>query len=214
MSAPTITPPAGSPAVPDVPVSPYLSPSPASPSASATQAIPLGGHTGSPDGVPRELLVALRDPADLSRSLVSAAARARAAHRPLSVVIVEPARPWTIDAAVIALQDRRRAREIASMTAAARTMCARVGVELHEVIVLRPGWAWTRAGRNRAVDTRLRAIARSRDAELHGAEPSFLVAHDITGEPYPVRSHRTASHRSRGVIPGRLVAGDVMAGAR
>ncbi len=182
------------------------------------------------DATPREVLVALRDPADLTGLLVSAAVRSRAERRPLSVVIVEPARGWTIDAAVIALQDRRRCREMASMTAAAGVLCAQVGVEVCEVLVLRPGWRWTRPGRDRAVDAQLRAIARHRGADLYGAGghrgvPAPVAAHDITGRPYTAGSHRSAPHRTAphrtapdrtaaATVAGPAAGGDVVTGAR
>ena len=183
---------------------------PCAPPASEQPTRPIArpdGRASSPRTGPREVLVALRDPADLTRSLVAAATRARAEQRPLSVVLVEPARGWTIDAAVIAVQDRRRAREIASWTTAARTMCARAGVDIGEVLMLRPGWAWTRTGRNRAIHTELDALARRRGAELH---------------PLPCPPHDTARRAtaSRGTAPvsdrpaGHGLAGSVEAGAR
>jgi hypothetical protein len=168
------------PTVPTESAAPPARPSLPIPSDDPTRATPLPGAGSGPEpGSARrgpELLVALRDPADLTRSLARAAAQARAEHRPLSVVIIEPARTWTIDAAVVAVQDRRRSREVASMTAAARTICARSGVEVRELLVLRPARAWTRARRDHAVAEQLAAIARHRGAELHPAVPRHLPA--------------------------------------
>ncbi|QJY51140.1 hypothetical protein [Pseudonocardia broussonetiae] len=165
------------------------------------------GRAHGPQTAPQELLVALCDPADLTRSLVAAATRARAEQRPLTVVIVEPARAWTIDAAVIAVQDRRRARELASWTTAARTLCARVGVDIGEVLVLRPGWAWTREGRRRAISTRLDALARRRGAELH---PLPYTARDTARRATAPRGTARASNRSA----EHSLVGGAEAGAR
>ena len=148
------------------PAMPITSPLP-TPTA-ATSAPHAGGRGGFGGG---EILVCLREPADLTGSLTQAAARARAGRRPLVVVVVEPPRMWTIDAAVIAVQDRRRSREVDSMTRAARMMCDRIEVRVEEVIVIRPSWAWTRRSRERAIDSQLTAIAESRGAELHPAPP-------------------------------------------
>lgn len=154
------------------------------PPADLTRPGPLpaaGSDTGlTPARRGQELLVALRDPADLTGSLAPATARARVEHRPLSVVIVDPPRQWTLDAAVIAVQDRRRCREIASMAMAAYTMCARAGVEVHEAVVLRRPWAWTRTGRDRTLANQLVAIARARGAELHPLPPCRLPAPEQT----------------------------------
>lgn len=137
-------------------------------------------HGGaSPDGShPREVLVALRRPADLTGPLVRAAAQARAAGRPLSVVVVEPAAAWTVGAALVAPQDGRR-REVASMIRAARAVCARAGVEVRDVVVLRSTPAWTRRRGERDVRRRLAAVAAVRRAELHEAAP---VVGPLTGD--------------------------------
>lgn len=157
------------------PTATITSPSPTSPptSTESASAPTAGGRDGLVGGeiVGGEILVCLREPADLTGSLRQGAVRARAGRRPLTVVVVEPPRMWTIDAAVIAVQDRRRSREVDSMTRAAHMVCDRIGVPIQEVIVLRPSWAWTRRSRNRAVDTQLTAIAESRGAELHPAPP-------------------------------------------
>ena len=136
----------------------------------AAPAPPAGGGP-APDGDhPRELLVVLRRPADLTGPLVRAAALARAADRPLSVVVVEPTRAWTVGAALVAPQDGRR-RQVASMIRAAGAVCARTGVEVRDVVVLRSPRAWARGRGERDVRRRSAMVAEVRRAELHEAAP-------------------------------------------
>lgn len=144
----------------------------------AAPAPPTGGGPAPDAGHPREVLVALRRPADLTGPLVRAAEHARAADRPLSVVVVEPAGAWTVNAALVAPQDGRR-REVASMIRAARAVCARVGVEVRDVVVLRSTRPWTRGWVERDVRRRLAALAVVRRAELHEAAP---VVGPLTGD--------------------------------
>jgi hypothetical protein len=140
-------------------------------------ALPVGVMTAAPPpdggttmgGTGEEILVVLRGPADLTGALRQAAARARAEHRPLGVVVVAPARTWTADAAVVAVQERRRHREVESMASAARQVCALMRVQAPEVLVLQPSWSWTRRHRERIIDRLLAALAVHRGAELHPA---------------------------------------------
>jgi hypothetical protein len=148
-----------------------------------------------PAAGPPGLVVALRRPADLTTTLEQAAARARAQRRPLIVLIVGSARPWTIDAAVVAVQDRRHARETASMASAAEAMCARAAVEVREVVVVPPPWAWTRRGRDRALHCRLAALAESRNAELHPVPSAGSTAPDHPAPNHPVAGQIVAVTR-------------------
>lgn len=127
---------------------------------------PVGG-TATGGGGQRDLLVVLHGPADLTRALPQAAARARAEHRLLTVVVVGPARTWTVGATVIAVQERRRHREVDSMVNAARRICRQLEVDVRDVIVLQPSWTWTRRHRERAIDRLLAALPLHRGAELH-----------------------------------------------
>ena len=58
----------------------------------------------------RGLMVLVVDEEDVALRLVPAAERARTEQRPVLVGIVEPRRPFTIDAAIAARYERRRAK--------------------------------------------------------------------------------------------------------
>jgi hypothetical protein len=144
-----------------------------------TTAAPLLNGGTAPSGAAEEILVVLRGPADLTGSLPQAAARARAEHRPLAVVVVAPPRTWTVDAAVVAVQERRRHREIESMASAARRTCTLMQVDAPEVIVLQPSWSWTRRHRERIIDRLLGTLAVHRGAELHPAAGTAAPGDDV-----------------------------------
>lgn len=143
-----------------------------------TAAPPPDGGTAMGSTGREEILVVLRGPADLTGALRQAAARARAERRPLGVVVVAPARTWTADVAVVAVQERRRHREVESMASAARQVCALMQVDASEVIVLQPSWSWTRRHRERTIDRLLAALAVHRGAELHPAAGATAPRHD------------------------------------
>ncbi len=104
------------------------------------------------------LLVLIRDSDDLLTRLAPAAEQARTEHRRVLVALVEPPRPFTIDAAIQARHERRRENERAARVAEALEHCA--GVPEVDFAHLERPWLRTAAATRRSVLRRAQRLAR------------------------------------------------------
>ncbi len=126
---------------------------------------PAPQATGS-DPLPG-LLVLVADGDDLMFRLAVAADQARAEQRPVMVGIVEPLRPFTIDAAIQARHERRRVNERAALVCEALEHCA--GVPEVGFVQLEQPWAPTEAAARRALLRKAQRVARRAGCELFPA---------------------------------------------